>query len=1201
MSGRSVFRVTFEEFIEIALVATLLLMPTAALADPVLVKDLGPAPPPDIREQPITNPASLTNAGPLVFVEGQWGFGGSYNTWRSDGTQAGTFWLPPTCPSANPSCIGSVATASGVTYINGEVFFCGGDGKVWTTIDGTADTTVPLPSNAHPADCSGSGFVYVNGAVYFLGNDGGLWKTDGTAGGTAKVADSVDCQYGCELTAGSSLLFFIAWNATNHPGLWKTDGSAAGTVLVTELSALPSKWTAVGDTLFFVMSQIGIPDDLWSSDGTASGTVKISGNSGLAGVNNMVSFQGLLFFTTNDGSWWSSDGTVSGTHHTEGIGPTTFPGKNTLNGFLYHAGVDSKHGLELWRNDLSSFDDDSLFKDINPGKGDSNPRAFTNANGTLYFFANDSLTAEGLWRTDGTVAGTTLVREFPCTAHPCLQTMTDAGSNVVFVAVDTVNGIALWGSDGTAAGTTVLQQAISIANGAGTSVFNGNGTWFFNQGYDLWKTDGTPAGTAFVKTVGGYAVPLSRGPERLPEPFYSAGSLSYFVAQAPTSSTCTLWRTDGTTAGTVQLSNMCADDFFSFGSTVYFFATPGLWKSDGTPAGTVLVEAGHAPSWGLVASNTNAFFIDQINSNSLWKTDGTAAGTVAVPGNYEFVEDFEGDEDLPVGNNMAVAGSRVFFDSNSAGCPGCRYLTVSDGTTAGTGVISGNIGPLLSSVFHGVDMNGVLYFQASGGLWRSDGTAAGTYLVKDISAGNLTNVNGTLFFVYYDSTVSRLWTSDGTSMGTLPVPSSPTNVSPPGDSPWYGTFPLPNANGRVYFPTDDLHIWRSDGTAGGTALIPGLQPGFTLVGPNIFYSKATGNEWNLWTIPHVATCGNGFTDPWEQCDDGNTDNTDGCTNNCMFNVCGDGFVETGVEECDDGNTTDGDCCSATCQLEAPGTTCGTAIPPCGARQCDGAGSCNLVPVNAGVTCRASVGACDIADVCDGVQPLCPVADTVEPSTVLCRPAAGPCDYAAEYCTGTTPTCPADWLLSGTPCGTSANPCDPPSVCLGISADCPAPEPCQTALAEGAQIKVKANPNPAKRLLTWKWKSSGTVTYKALAVPTAGGDTTICVLDQTNVALAATAPADGICGGVSCWAPGFHEFVYTDKDRTADGLKSIVLEIGDNAQFKVKGKGANLPLGDLSLTPPVTVRLLRSNTPICWEATYSSPTANTSEEFKAKSD
>ena len=67
------------------------------------------------------------------------------------------------------------------------------------------------------------------------------------------------------------------------------------------------------------------------------------------------------------------------------------------------------------------------------------------------------------------------------------------------------------------------------------------------------------------------------------------------------------------------------------------------------------------------------------------------------------------------------------------------------------------------------------------------------------------------------------------------------------------------------------------------------------------------------------TCGDGVPDPGngEACDDGNTDNTDGCTNFCQLPVCGDGFTQAG-EACDDGNSDNTDGCLDTCVL----ATCG---------------------------------------------------------------------------------------------------------------------------------------------------------------------------------------------------------------------------------------------------------------------------------------
>jgi cysteine-rich repeat protein len=97
-------------------------------------------------------------------------------------------------------------------------------------------------------------------------------------------------------------------------------------------------------------------------------------------------------------------------------------------------------------------------------------------------------------------------------------------------------------------------------------------------------------------------------------------------------------------------------------------------------------------------------------------------------------------------------------------------------------------------------------------------------------------------------------------------------------------------------------------------------------------------------------CGNGTTDPGEQCDDGNEENTDACTNDCLLPVCGDGFVRAGVEQCDDGNTLNGDCCTSTCTL--PAAVCGNGCVQAG-ETCDDGNTLN------GDSCPSNcvIGAC----------------------------------------------------------------------------------------------------------------------------------------------------------------------------------------------------------------------------------------------------
>jgi cysteine-rich repeat protein len=81
------------------------------------------------------------------------------------------------------------------------------------------------------------------------------------------------------------------------------------------------------------------------------------------------------------------------------------------------------------------------------------------------------------------------------------------------------------------------------------------------------------------------------------------------------------------------------------------------------------------------------------------------------------------------------------------------------------------------------------------------------------------------------------------------------------------------------------------------------------------------------TAPSV--CGDRKLGEGEDCDDGNTANTDACVQGCVFARCGDGFVNAGVEGCDDGNNVNDDACTNNCALP----TCGDGIVQAG-EDCD---------------------------------------------------------------------------------------------------------------------------------------------------------------------------------------------------------------------------------------------------------------------------
>jgi hypothetical protein len=71
-------------------------------------------------------------------------------------------------------------------------------------------------------------------------------------------------------------------------------------------------------------------------------------------------------------------------------------------------------------------------------------------------------------------------------------------------------------------------------------------------------------------------------------------------------------------------------------------------------------------------------------------------------------------------------------------------------------------------------------------------------------------------------------------------------------------------------------------------------------------------------------------------------------------------------------------------------------------------------VAGGTTCRASAGACDVAEACTGASGSCP-PDLVAAPGVVCRDAVGSCDVAEE-CDGSGGSCPPNAIApDGTYC------------------------------------------------------------------------------------------------------------------------------------------------------------------------------------------
>ena len=168
--------------------------------------------------------------------------------------------------------------------------------------------------------------------------------------------------------------------------------------------------------------------------------------------------------------------------------------------------------------------------------------------------------------------------------------------------------------------------------------------------------------------------------------------------------------------------------------------------------------------------------------------------------------------------------------------------------------------------------------------------------------------------------------------------------------------------------------------------------------------------------------------------------------------------------------------------------------------------------------------------------------------------------------------------------------------------------CKRPTVPGASsLQLKKGTTPDRDSLKWKWQR-GSTSSADFGNPLAGTGYQLCLYDETagtpSTALAASAPAGGLCGTHPCWRALGSGFSYSDRYLTPNGISRIDLRAGSDgkARIGVKGKGAalglTLPLAD---DPTVVLQLLNAYG-TCWEARFPAPAlASDPTRFKAVGD
>jgi ELWxxDGT repeat protein len=660
---------------------------------------------------------------------------------------------------------------------------------------------------------------------------GRVWVSDGSAVGTKLAISDRTCYFslGITLPDGS---YLMGCDTFGQNEVWRSDGTLAGTYRLLEGQPL-NQAVIFNNRAYFLSNQ-----SMWSTDGTIVGTTRafqdvISLDSVSSG--GLAVFAGRLYFQGCQSSTgcelWSTDGTAAGTRLSfESVaGSSSAPGFRLLaasSNYLFLSFYESSTGYELWRTDGTQFGT-ALVKDIVPGTASNVFSSMTSLDQIVVFTMSDY----SLWRSDGTPNGTF---QIATASDRVLRKLNP--TTAVFMANTPTEGSELWKTDGTLAGTSLVKDIIPGA-GYGTTLLDVVGGKAYLRvssnaiGNSLWESDGTAAGT--VPAVS--AVVSDSGAS--PQPAVPLNGTYYYLSSGI--QTCDLNRTDGTTPGTTIVSSIPAPCFYfktapltSFNNFLYFpvQTTDGyqIWRSGGTSQTTTKFADFPAGVLRFITTSGDRLYIRADNTTSqatLYASDGTTLTPLitTIADSTSFSPKW-----APVGQR-----SLVFSASQTAGE---SELYITDGTPQGTTLLA-NLDPNGSSEPSAfTTVNGLVYFSASVGgtpkLFRTNGTTQGTTALVDLPAnafGPYPSNGDTqrLWFSVGNSSVVayRIDTNELTNIGSYVFNGSPVT-----------------RNGYTYFiaarsGTSDTII-RTDGTPGGTTPV-----GFAELGArfSIVYDLWAGN------------------------------------------------------------------------------------------------------------------------------------------------------------------------------------------------------------------------------------------------------------------------------------------------------------------------------------------------------------------------
>lgn len=603
--------------------------------------------------------------------------------------------------------------------------------------------------------------LFFGGSTYADGSE--PWVSDGTVEGTKMLIDLYPGDIGsspAELTIFEDRVWFAGTHPDTGRELVSTDGSFFGTLIMCDLSPFtysssPASLTVGEGRLYFSAFSQQTGRELWVSDG-AIGDATLMADVRQGSASSFPSEIGVLDgnlyyravgdFEGDELVIMPADGEGGGFEvvdldtDTSGSKPR---GMVPFGSEMYFSAYTGDTGRELFRSRGSAAETSLAFDLAASGLDQSSyPANIVSLGDVAVFFANKGVAGNGLWRTDGTEAGTwELVSLSHKTGLPVSPQILRLGSRAIFPAYDG-SGSGLWITDGTKEGTKLIKinGEENLASPELIGIHDGEvyfGAWSSGLGRELFATDGTDAGTRMVADIAPGSIHSN------PYGGISIGERLYFSAWTPSTGR-ELWSTDGTSDGTLPLPEIAAASTSGVGLTELVAHKDGfvyrgsstigddqVWFYD-IPSGThdALTNFSHpganAPS-DFVSLGDRLIFraYPAVGTAAVFSQSGNAVTQLTSAG-------------FTPGDSFVTNGTHVFFLGRDAS--DSSMVVATDGTTYGTTTLS-TLAPGNPSIYSGETFRAssgqVVIFAAESttqGLqyWRTDGTTAGTYPITTL-------------------------------------------------------------------------------------------------------------------------------------------------------------------------------------------------------------------------------------------------------------------------------------------------------------------------------------------------------------------------------------------------------------------------------------------------------------------------------------